>query len=75
MERFKKNPISTVLGLLFIVAAFSFLFIETRYELPLWSIGLVGVFGILLCFAEDKLIDILTLGLSRFVKDVSGKMK
>lgn len=75
MERFKDHPISTILGLIFIMSAYVFMFIESRYDMPLWSIGLITIFGILLLFAKDKLIDILTLGLSRFVKDASGKLK
>tara|TARA_B110000285_G_scaffold234059_1_gene309709 strand:- start:733 stop:966 length:234 start_codon:yes stop_codon:yes gene_type:complete len=74
MERFKNHPISTVLGLFFIAIALMLLFVETNYDLPLWSIGLIAVLGILLCFAKDKLIDLLTLGLSRFIKDTGNKV-
>ncbi len=75
MERFREHPISTILGLIFIVFAFVLLFIPTLYSIPLWGIGLITVFGILLLFAKDKLVDVLTLGLSRFVKDVGNKVK
>lgn len=73
MKRIKENPISSALGLLFILAGFVFLFVETRYDLPLWSLSAMWAGGLLLLFAKDKLIDILTLGLSRLVKDVARK--
>lgn len=75
MERFKQNPISTILGLLFIVAAFVFLFVPTLYDIPF--MGLVGLWaaGLLLCFAKDKFLDIITLGLSRFVQDTNQRLK
>jgi hypothetical protein len=75
MDRFKKEPLSTFIGLLFILMAFVLLFFETHYDIPLWGLSLLITFGILLCFARDKLIDILTLGLSRILQDVSGKIK
>lgn len=74
MERLKKNPFSTVLGLVFIIAGFVFLFVETpQYDLPLWGIGLMAACGLMLLFAKDKFIDIITLGLTRLVKDATKK--
>lgn len=73
MKRIKENPISSVLGAFFIIVAFVLLFVKTNYDLPLWALGLVALVGLLLLFAKDKLIDILTLGLSRLLKDVTKK--
>lgn len=68
MNNFKTHPFSTVLGFLIIVFSGVLLFTPTLYDIPLWGILLIFVSGILLLFAEDKFISILTLGLSRFVK-------
>lgn len=68
MNNFKTHPFSTVLGFLIIIFSGVLLFIPTLYNIPLWGISLIFVSGILLLFAEDKFISILTLGLSRFVK-------
>lgn len=75
MERFKHHPISTTLGLIFILFSGVLLFIPTLYEIPLWVLGLVVVFGVLLIYSKDKLIDILTLGLSRLIQDRIDKSK
>lgn len=69
LKNFKKNPISSVLGLLIIIFAGVLLFIPTLYDIPLWGIAIIAVSGTLLLFAEDKFISILTLGLSRFVNN------
>lgn len=73
MKRIKENPLSSILGLVFIIFAAVLLFVETRYDLPLWALGVCIAAGLMLLFAKDKLIDILTLGLSRLVKDVAKK--
>ena len=69
MERFKTQPISTILGLFLFFSGFVLLFIETNYEVPLYVLGIMIIGGILLLFAKDKFLDILTLGLSRFIQD------
>lgn len=69
MKRFKSDPISTILGLAFIVMAFVLLWKETNYDIPLFVLGLMVLFGLLLIEAKDKFLDILTLGLSRFIQD------
>lgn len=74
MERIKKHPISTFLGLFFIIAAFTLLFVKTNYDIPLWGLGLLVPFGVLLCFAKDRLVDILTLGLYSLVQDIRRKI-
>lgn len=71
MNNFKENPITSILGIIFVILAMVLLFIPTLYEIPLIAIGLIAVFGILLIRAQDKLVDILTLGLNRFVKDIT----
>ena len=68
MKRFKEHPISTFIGLLFILMAFALLFIETRYDLPLLALGIMAVSGILLLFSKDEFISILTLGFATLVK-------
>lgn len=60
MKRLKNNPFSTILGLIFILSGFVFLFVETRYDLPLWSIAVMWGGGLMLLFAKDKLIDIIS---------------
>ena len=69
MNNFKTHPFSTVLGFLIIIFAGVLLFVPTLYEIPLYGIVLIFISGILLLFAEDKFVSILTLGLSRFVKN------
>lgn len=69
MKNFKDNPFSTILGLLIIIFAGVLLFVPTLYDIPLWGVAIIAVSGILLLFAEDKFISILTLGLSRFVNN------
>lgn len=59
MKRLKKNPYSTVLGVLFIIAGFVLLFVDTLYDLPLWVIGAIWGGGVMLLFAKDKLIEII----------------
>lgn len=59
MKRLKKNPYSTVLGVLFIIAGFVLLFVDTLYDLPLWVIGAMWGGGVMLLFAKDKLIEII----------------
>ena len=71
MENFKSNPISSALGLLIVAFAGVLLFIPTLYDIPLWVLGLIAICGILLFSAEDKFISIITLGLSRFVKNTT----
>lgn len=71
MKRIKENLLSSIIGLLFIVAGFVFLFVETLQEIPLYVVIGLWVGGVLLLFAKDKLLDILTVGVSRFLKDVS----
>jgi len=68
-----KEKISTTIGLVLCLFSIALLFIETNYDLPLWGIGLIFVVGVLLINAKDKVVDIFTLGLSRFVKDVTSK--
>lgn len=69
MDNFKTNPFSSFIGVLLILFAGVLLFIPTLYNIPLWGVAIIAVSGILLLFAEDKFISILTLGLSRFVKN------
>ena len=69
MKRFTEQPISTILGLFLFFSGFTLLFVKTNYEIPLYVLGVMMMGGILLLFAKDKLIDILTLGLSRFIQD------
>lgn len=71
MSNFKQNPITTTIGILFIVLFGVLLFIPSLYEIPLLGLCLLPVVGILLIRAQDKLVDILTLGLNRFVKDIT----
>ncbi|SFU77083.1 hypothetical protein SAMN05216480_12314 [Pustulibacterium marinum] len=75
MERIKNNPISTFLGFAMIVFAAVLLFVPTLYDMPLYGIGVIGVIGILLLFAKDQLVDILTGGLSRLIQDAAQKVK
>lgn len=69
LKNLKKNPISSILGLMIIIFAGVLLFIPTLYDIPLWGIAIIAVSGTLLLFAEDKFISILTLGLSKFVNN------
>ena len=69
MKRFTEQPISTILGLFLFFSAFILLFIKTNYEIPLYALAVMMIGGILLLFAKDKFLDILTLGLSRFIQD------
>jgi len=69
MKRFTEQPFSTILGLFLFFSGFILLWAETNYEIPLYVLGVMMMGGILLLFAKDKLIDILTLGLSRFIQD------
>lgn len=59
-ERVIKNWISTVLGALIVIFAGVLFFVDTKFELALWQIGAIAGFGILLIFAKDRLIDIIT---------------
>jgi hypothetical protein len=75
MTRFKEHPISSVLGLIFIAFGFVLFFIPTQFDFPNYTHLVAWVFGILLLKAEDKLIAILTLGLSTLIKDINNKIK
>jgi len=69
MKNITENPLSTFIGIAFIALAISLLFIDTIYSpLPLWALGIIAVAGLLLLFAKDKFISIITLGLDRFLK-------
>ena len=69
MKRFTEEPISTVLGLFLFFAGFILLFVKSNYDIPLYVLGIMIMGGVLLLFAKDKFLDILTLGLSRFIQD------
>ncbi|WP_416440450.1 hypothetical protein ACH3O9_11275 [Leeuwenhoekiella sp. A16] len=79
MERIKENPLSTIIGLLFIIVGFSlliiYLFFETRKEISFFWVPGCWAAGLMLLFAKDKLLDIITLGLSRLVDDTVKKVK
>jgi len=74
LQKIIDNPISSSLGVLFIIFGFLVYFIKTVIDFPYYIPLIVWVFGILLLFAKDKLLDILTLGLSRLVKNVNDKI-
>lgn len=59
-ERVLKNWISTVLGLMLVIFAGVLFFVDTKFNLELWQVGAIASMGILLVFAKDKLIDIIT---------------
>ena len=69
------NPISSSIGALFIIFGFLVYFVKTVVEFPYYIPMIAWVIGILLLFAKDKLLDILTLGLSRLVKNINNKIK
>lgn len=75
MDRIKQQPISSILGLFLFFGGFTLLWVETNYELPLYVLGIMIVGGVLLLFAKDKFLDILTLGFSRLVQDGVDKVK
>ena len=68
MNRIKQNPYSTVLGILIIAYALSVPI--ANIIMPFWGVLIILGIGILLLFAKDKLIDVLTLGLSRLIQDI-----
>lgn len=74
MKRFKENPITSTIGVLFVLIAFALLFVKTNYDLPLYVLGVIAVFGVLLITAKDKLVDLLTLGVSRLIQDAGEKI-
>lgn len=69
------NPISSFLGVLFIVFGFLVYFVETKVDIPYYAPIIMWVLGVLLLFSRDKLLDILTLGLSGLVKNINTKVK
>lgn len=69
MKRIKDNPISSVLGLVLFFGAAYRLLIETNNEIPFYVLFMTMAGGVLLLFAKDKLLDILTLGLSGLIQD------
>lgn len=74
MKRFKENPVTSTFAIVLFVFAFVILFVPTLIELPEWSFwALIGT-SILLYNAKDKLIDIVTLGLSRIVTDLADRL-
>ena len=75
MSRFIENKVSTYLGLIFIAFGFVVFFVPTQFDLSWWFPFILWIFGILLINAEDKLIDVLTLGLSRFLIDIRTHIK
>jgi len=75
MKRFKQHPISSVLGLIFIAFGFVLFFVPKQFEFPEYTHFVAWGFGYLLLKAEDKLIAILTLGLSTLIKDINNKIK
>jgi len=74
-NRFLENPISSYLGLLFIAFGFVLFFVPTQFELPLYAPFLVWFLGLGLILAKDKMIDILTFGLSSLIEFLAGKFK
>ncbi|HET8838498.1 MAG TPA: hypothetical protein VFM82_05825 [Flavobacteriaceae bacterium] len=63
MKKEKKEYVSKVLGVLFILAGFAlgavYLFVETLKEIPeTWIVGLI-LTGLLLVLAKKKLIELL----------------
>ena len=68
MKNLKEHPISTVLGICIVIFSGVLLFIETKYDLTIFHVGGIFCIGSLLCFAEEKFVSIITLGLDRFFK-------
>lgn len=56
------------MGILIMLFSGVLLFVKTNYEFSKPEIAGIAVSGVLLCFAKDNLISILTLGLDRFFK-------
>jgi len=74
LQKLVENPISSTLGVLFITFGFLVYFVKTVIEFPHYLPFITWVFGVLLLFAKDKLLDILTLGTSRLVQNISDKL-
>jgi hypothetical protein len=75
MNRIKQNPYSTVLGILIIAYALSVPICIFNHIIPWYGFFVLLFIGILLLFAKDKLIDVLTLGLSRLIQDIILTLK
>lgn len=77
MKNIKNEILSTLIGLAFIAFGFKILY-DLDFEIDFEDnyfylfIGL-EVFGVLLLFARDKLVDILTLGISNLTGRVSSR--
>lgn len=74
LQKLVENPISSTLGVLFITFGFLVYFVKTVIEFPYYVPIITWVFGVLLLFAKDKLLDILTLGMSRLVQNINDKI-
>lgn len=71
MKKFKEHPITTIIGLLFVIVGLLPLFIELKKDLNLWHMGIIVAIGLLLIISEDDMKDVLktffTLGINKVV--------
>lgn len=80
MTQLKQNPITTKLGLMFVVIGFILLFIilffDTKKDLHLWHIGIMEAFGVLLIISKDDVKDVIktffTLGINKLLGGKTG---
>ncbi len=80
MKNFRENPITTLIGILFVLVGFALLFIilflDTKKELHLWHIAIIQAMGILLTISEDDMKDViktfLTLGINKLLGKKEG---
>jgi hypothetical protein len=68
MNRFIDNPVSSYLGLILIGFGLTLFFVPAVFEFPFYVPFIFVILGIGLIFAKDKLIDILTFGLSSLIE-------
>lgn len=58
-DRILGNKFSTILGILFIVFSGVLFFTPTEIELSFFQVALIAIFGVLLIFSKDTLINII----------------
>lgn len=80
MKNFKENPITTILGVLFVMVGFALLFIilflDVKKDITLWHIAIIQGVGILLTISEDDMKDVIktffTLGINKLLGKKGG---